>query len=332
MINEPDYHNVTAWLDDCRRPLLLSHQRPDGDALGALAGMALSLRQRGLEPLIALYEPYPSRYKFLQSGLTWHEWEQAHEMLTARCDAVVVLDTCAYAQLEPVADYLQQAPRTLVLDHHTTRDQLGTRAEDHRLIDESASAVCLLVAEWARTAGVSFDEPLAQALFTGITTDCGWFRFSNTDTRTLRVAADLRAAGALPNRIFAALYEQDSLARLRLIGRMLGSLELHADGKLAVMYIRPADLSAVGADHNMTADLINEAGRLQGLEATLLFTEHQDVIRINFRSKLTLDVAALAATFGGGGHARAAGARIQGAWDEIIPKVIATAVAALGNC
>ena len=111
---------------------------------------------------------------------------------------------------------------------------------------------------------------------------------------------------------------------------MLGKLELKADGKLAVLYLRGADLEAAGADDTMTSDLVNEATRLADTEATLLFTEESDgTVRVNFRSKRELDVSALATRFGGGGHARAAGARLRGAWDAVVPRVITETIAAL---
>jgi bifunctional oligoribonuclease and PAP phosphatase NrnA len=328
---DQSYDNMTAWLAGCRRPLLVSHRRPDGDALGALAGMALALTQRGQQPQVALYEPFPARYALLRDATQWLMWSDSGAQLRASCDALVIVDTCSYQQLEPLTAYLPTAPRTLVLDHHTTVDPIGTRPGDFRVIDSEACAVSMLVAEWARRAGIALEPRLATALFTGIATDCGWFRFPCTDARTLHVAAELVAAGAKPSRINAELYEQDATARLRLIGRMLNSLELHADHRLAVMYIRRADFEAAGADHSVTEDLVNEASRLGCTEATLLFTEEADgAIRVNLRSKRTLDVSALAATFGGGGHVRAAGARLRGRWEEQVPPVIAAAVAGLG--
>ncbi|MGD8450264.1 MAG: DHHA1 domain-containing protein [Phycisphaerae bacterium] len=329
MIAEQDYHNVMEWLSECQRPLLLTHQRPDGDALGAMGGLALALGQRGARPAAALYEPFPWRYTYFQEAARWTDWKTEGERLRRECDAVIVVDTCALAQLEPVAEWLPQAPRTLVIDHHTTRDAIGERPGDLRLIDVSASAVCLLIAEWVRATQVACSPLMATALFTGIATDCGWFRFPNTDARTLRVVAELVAAGASPNGIYGAVYQQDPPAKLRLVARMLDSLELHAGGKLAVMGLREADFVAAGADPNETEDLVNEAGRLGGIEATVLCTEQPGVIRINFRSRNALDVAALARQFGGGGHARAAGARVAGRWDEVVPAVVTAAVAAL---
>jgi phosphoesterase RecJ-like protein len=217
-----------------------------------------------------------------------------------------------------------------VIDHHTTRDPIGTRDGDLRFFDETAAATALIVAEWVRAGGLTIDEEMATALFVGLATDTGWFRFSNTDVRSLRLATELVEAGANPNKIHRAVYQQEHPAKLRLIARMLEALELHVDGKLAVMTLRPADFEAAGADHTMTEDLAHEATRLGCVEVVVLFTEGPDgEIRVNFRSKRLLDVSQLATRFGGGGHPRAAGARLRGEWDRVVPRAIVEVVEAL---
>jgi phosphoesterase RecJ-like protein len=244
----------------------------------------------------------------------------------------VILDTCALAQLEPVTAYLPSAPRTLVIDHHETRDPIAARPGDLCLCDETAGAVSLLVAEWMKAANVPLTPAIATALLVGLGTDCGWFRFSNTDARMLRTAAELCEAGAPVNALYRKIYAQDPPAKLRLLARMLSTMEFHAGGKLVVTTLRKADFAAAGAEYWMTEELVNEPGRMAGIEATLLFTEERDGrVHVNFRSKNTLDVAALAAKFGGGGHPRAAGARPPGPWDEVVPRVIAEALAALNK-
>jgi len=291
--------------------------------------MALALQQRDKRPLVALYEPFPLRYRLLQEVVSWRSWQQIRAEAARVCDAVVLLDTCAWQQVEPAAEFLAAGPPTAVIDHHATTDAIGTRPGDFRLIAPQAGATCLLLYEWMQAAGVRLDVPIATALFVGITTDCGWFRFANTDAQTLRVAADLLESGVDAASIYDAIYQQDSEGRVRLIARMLSSLELHAGGRLAVMYIRRADFDATNTDGRVTEDLVNEAARLASTEATLLFVEEPDAIRVNFRSKHHLDVAGLAERFGGGGHARAAGARLRGPWAQAVPQVVAATAAAL---
>lgn len=324
------YQNVTQWLEESHKPLLFSHTRPDGDALGALAGMTLALRELGREPYTCLFDPIPPRYDFFANYCDWLVWDDVREIVSHECDAVVIVDTCALAQLEPATVFLQQAPRTLVIDHHATHDPIGMRDEDHRLFDDSASAASLIVAEWIESTGVKLTETMANVLYVGLATDTGWFRFSNTDARTLRMAATLIDAGARPAGLHNLIQQREPVEKLRLVAHLLTHLELHADGRLAVMYLREKDFEATGATRAMTEDLVNEAARLNSTEATLLFTEDSDdVVRVNLRSKEELDVAELARRFGGGGHARAAGLRLRGPWDQVVPRMIADTIEAL---
>lgn len=329
MITDAQWRGVADWLAGCTRPMLVSHRRPDGDALGSVGAMHAALRKLGLQPTIVLYEPFPPRYAFLELAVG-RIWEDAREALTRDADGLIILDTCAFSQLEPIADFVRAAPRTLVIDHHATRDEIGTRPGDLRIIDPSASATCLLVAEWIRATRLELMPLCATALFTGLATDCGWFRFSNTDARTLRAAAELVDAGASVSEIYAAVYQQEPVEKLKLIGRMLSRIETLADGQLVVLRIRNEDFAATGATQQATEDVINEAVRLAGVEVTVLFSEQPDgVVRVNLRSRRFVDVAQVAKEFGGGGHARAAGARAAGALADIEGRVIARLLEAL---
>lgn len=323
MIAPTEFAKVTSWLSSCKRPLLLTHRRPDGDALGSVAALSAILRECfASQPVAALFEPFPTRYAMLQPLADWKGWtdfaDEAH-----KCDAVIILDTCSNSQLEPVAAFLTNSPRTLVIDHHATRDEIGTRPGDLRLIDETAAANALILAEWAHHEQIPTRPEVATALFVGIATDCGWFRFSNADSRTLQVASQLADRGVKLDELYAALYQQEPFAKMKLIGLLLCSLELHADGRLATMFLRPADFAKSGADRSMTEDLVNEAGRIGSVECTLLFSdEGTGEIRVNLRSRKFVDVAAIAKSYGGGGHARAAGCRLRGNWDETVPGFI----------
>jgi phosphoesterase RecJ-like protein len=190
----------------------------------------------------------------------------------------------------------------------------------------------LLLTEWVQWSGRKLDERLATALLVGLATDTGWFRFSNADARTLHTAGELVSAGARPSEIYDDIYQRDSAAKLRLVARLLQSLELGAGGRLAVLRLRQADFAAAGADMSETEDLVNEVNRLGCAEATVMFTEEPEgVIRVNLRSKRVVDVAKLAQQFGGGGHVRAAGARVKGDWDETVAAVMAAAERAISS-
>jgi phosphoesterase RecJ-like protein len=325
------FGEATAWLERSRRPVLVSHRRPDSDALGSLAGMALLLQEWNISPKVLLFDPIPARYEGMFG--TAGEWITATDGVSAhlsKADGLIILDTCSYSQLEPMRDALTNPPRTLVIDHHSTNDPIGTRPGDLRVIDATAGANCLLLYELAAAANVRMRPETANALFLGIAADTGWFKYSNTDGRLLRAAAALTDLGARSNELFERTCQQDPPAKLRLISRMLDSLELHADDRLALMKLRRADFAAAGADDSMTEDLVNEASRVGSVDATILITEDAaEGVRANFRSKRLLNVSALAQKFGGGGHVRAAGARIREPLDSVAPRLVAEAVSML---
>jgi phosphoesterase RecJ-like protein len=168
------------------------------------------------------------------------------------------------------------------------------------------------------------DEPAAEALMTAVTTDTGWLRFANTDARALRAVGRWIERGVRTDQLYKKLYQTDRPARLRLIARMLHSLELFCDDRLAAMRIRRADFAASGATAEDTDNLVNESLRIGSVDTALLLSEQEDgVVRVSLRSRDLLDVASVARRFGGGGHARAAGFRGEQDIDALKDRLVA---------
>lgn len=323
-----DWTQLDRHLADMRRPLLVSHTRPDSDALGSIAALDLLLADQGVDPVPLLYEPLPDRFAFfdkyprfkvLPSGVTGGV-DVEHSIATiceGACDGVVLLDTCAIAQIQPVADWIVGCKLpTVAIDHHATRDDLVQFA----CVDVTAAATCLMLYEWARASGRELSRPIAEALFVGIATDTGWFRHANTDARALHAAAGLVDHGVVVNELFRWLYERDSRARIRLLGAAIDSLELAAASQVAIMAVPEAVMHGLGAAPADTEDIINTPLRIGSVVCSVLLVEHEKGrVRASLRSKPPasaddpdIDVAAIAARFDGGGHRRAAGARFAG--------------------
>ncbi len=243
-------------------------------------------------------------------------------------DLVIVADTSAEAQLEPVWPYLDTCPAgRLIVDHHVTHD-VSARVE---LYDTSAGATGLILLDWFAAAGWNVNHMAANALFVAMATDSGWFRFSNADARMYRAAGRLiEQYGVKPNDLYQQLYMQESPARMRLLGSLLGSLEMHADGRLAVCTVTQEMFQQTGAQYSETEDLINEPMRIGSVCVTALLIEEPDgKTRLSLRSKDTVNVAAVAGQFGGGGHERAAGARSSSAPAEVKAKIVEAVAKAL---
>jgi phosphoesterase RecJ-like protein len=305
------YRSAGKLIDQWSRVLLLTHERPDGDALGCLIGLARMLRAGGKKVTAACFgAPGPRYAKLVASTELTILPDDSFEIATEGLDGVIIADTCALSQLKPASSFLQsRAVPIVVIDHHVTRDDIA----DCAVIDPSASASSLQVLELAETLDWPIDLETATALFSGMATDTGWFRFSNTDARTLHAAARLAERCAAPNELYQAYYMSDTPAKSRLLGAALSQLELHEEDRVAVMCVTPDLLERCGAARSDAEDLVNEPMRIGIVEATILLsTLDPGVIKASLRSKRLVDCAALAAKLGGGGHERAAGVRING--------------------
>lgn len=333
------FEQATRLLTSWQRTMVLSHVRTDGDALGAMGTMTRAIEAAGRVATALVFEEVPPRYRFIEELFGFHRWpvDQVAE-LDGRFDGILILDTCSWQQLEPAASYLRTSrlPK-IVVDHHATRDDLsGGRTADVYIIEPAAASTCVLLYQWLGEADWPIDAEVAEALFAGMATDTGWFRFSNTDPATLRAAAALIEAGVQPDLLYARLYASHSPARIRLMGEMLSTLTLHEGGSVAVMSLTPAMFERAGAVQTDAEDLVNEPLAAGPVTVSILLTDTgSGEIRVNFRSKSpevcgrNVDMAGLARQFGGGGHRRAAGARIKGSLEAVRERVTAAAIAAL---
>ena len=292
-------------LREAGRLLLLTHIHPDGDGLGSMAALASAARAAGKTVYLHLPEGAPQRYAALLGGEAPACADAAGDLADA-ADAIVVLDTSALSQLtasQPVLD--GRRAKTLVVDHHLTGDAIA----DVAWVDTSASACGVMTLELIEALGWPIDTAAAEALAAAITSDTGWMRFENTDARTLRAMADLLARGVRPDRLYERLYLNDRPQRLALTARALQSIELHAGGRIGTMQLLRGDFAATDARPDETENVVNELLRIGSVEVAIMLIENTDTIRVNLRSRGSVDVAAIARRFGGGGHARAAGLR-----------------------
>jgi phosphoesterase RecJ-like protein len=209
--------------------------------------------------------------------------------------------------------------RKVVLDHHVSQDDMGALS----FKDTTAEATGRLVLEAITALGVEITPAIAMPLFAAIATDTGWFRFASVSEATFAAAQRLVAAGARPSVVFAALYEQNTLARLRLQGRILTNTVSEFGGRVLYAAVAQADLRETGAEPTDTEDVINRLLGVVGVEMALLFLElGPQETKVSLRSRSACDVHAIAAEFGGGGHRAAAGVRYPGPISEAIPAVL----------
>ena len=311
-----------------QRFLLVSHIRPDCDALGSELGMAGILEALGKDVRIVNGQATPPNYKFIdpKNCVKAINLDVQPSELADR-EIILVLDTSAWAQLGPMGEVIKASTaKKIVLDHHVSSDDLG--AEQFK--DTSSEATGRLVLQAAEQLGVKITEQIATPLFAAIATDTGWFRFASTSGGTYRAAGTLIDAGVRPNKVYNSLYEQDTLARLNLMGCILASAKTDMGGRLIYTVVEQTDFKRFGALPSDTEDIVNMTLNVAGTEVAVIMVEQPTGgFKISFRSRSKVDCSRLAEQFGGGGHKAAAGAFVGGSILEAQTKVLDAARAAM---
>jgi phosphoesterase RecJ-like protein len=310
------------------RYLLTSHIRPDCDALGSELGMAGVLEALGKQVVIVNGQATPPNLAFIDPQKRIRVIGQDVQLTDLEdIELLMVLDTSAWAQLGPMGDVLRATKaKKLVIDHHVSEDDLD--AEQFK--NTAAEATGRLVVEAAEALGVSLTPEIAAPLFAAVATDTGWFRFASATAETYRLAAKLIDAGVVPDAVYRALYEQDSIGRVKLRGIILSRVASELEGRLAYTYVLKEDFAKAGALPSDTEDVINMTLAIAGTDfAVILVEQSAGGFKISFRSRCHVDCSQLAGRFGGGGHKAAAGAFVEGSFDEVIAKVLDVVRAAL---
>jgi phosphoesterase RecJ-like protein len=292
-----------------RRFLLTTHVRPDGDGLGSIKALGDTLVQQKKEVQLVIPSNLPERYRFLDPEGQIARFSEGDGRWKNN-EVVIVLDTGTWNQLDEFGPFLKSLhAEKFVIDHHLTQDDLGAV----RLVDTSAEATGRLVYEAILALGGPLTMAAADALFVAIAMDTGWFRHSNATPATFALAEKLVQAGAKPTLLYDHLFEENTLARLKLMGAVLSRLQVTHAGRVASSEVRLADYGQTGAKPQDTEDLVNFTRSVAGVEVGLLFMEQpRGGIKVSFRSRARIDVARLAERFGGGGHRLASGATVLG--------------------
>jgi len=301
-----------------RRVLLTSHAAPDGDAIGSELALAELAEQLGAAARIVNRDPHPAQLDFLPgvARIAVQPTLPAGDPF----DLVVVLE-CPGLDRPGLAG-LERFP-ILNIDHHLANERYGTV----NYVDEDAPAVGEMVLRLAESAGATVTADMATSLYVALVTDTGDFRYSNATPRAFAAAARLVAAGAAPHRIAEALWEQVPARVVRLQAAVLETLELLADGRIAVIACDAAMLERTGAFKQDTENLINIPRAIAGVQvAVFLKALAPGEVKVSLRSRGALDVQRVARSFGGGGHTNAAGCTVPGTLPEVRARLLAALV------
>src|SRR3954452_13006615 len=310
-----DLQAVADALRSNDRFLLVTHENPDGDALGSLLATKLALDALGKDSEMYLYgdAPLPKEYGFMPLGGVRREPpDDAGERVLVAVD-------CANAQrIGPDETLLERAPLTLDIDHHHDNSRFG----DLNLVVGDASSTGEVLRDVFGELGVELTPEIAEALYIAVVTDTGRFQYTNTTPKALRLAADLVEAGADVHRIFQGIYESVEFAKLKLLARALERAQVYEGGRLVVSYLLRSDFTELNVAEAFSEGIIDYLRAVEGAEMAAMIREpprrEGPARRVSLRaSNDQLDVSAIARKADGGGHRQAAGFSSDASVEEI---------------
>src|SRR5215467_2250082 len=318
MTQTTDLKAIADALRQHDRFLVVTHENPDGDALGSLLAAALALRQLGKDAVMYLAgnTPLPSEYSFMPlDGLV-------REAPADAAERVLVAVDCAKEDRIGDEAALSRSPLVVNIDHHHDNTRFG----DVNLIVADASSTGEVLRDVFAELGVELTPELAEPLYIALVTDTGRFQYANTTPKALRLAAELVDAGADIHAVFQEVYESVEFAKLKLLARALDRAEVLEGGRIVVSHLLRSDFAEVGASEPYSEGIIDYLRAVEGTELAVLIreqpTEKPHAYKGSLRSSIDeLDVSVIARRFGGGGHRQAAGFSTDLPLREIVEQI-----------
>lgn len=302
--------------------LVVSHYSPDGDAIGSTLAVGMCLERMGKEVILYNRDELPRSLVFLpQSSKIVNKLEPNFSF-----DMSIMVDCAQQKRISDEFHLFGGKGTVACIDHHL----LETPQAELILTDSEAASTGEVVLRLAKRLGIELDEALAQCIYTTLVVDTGFFRYSNTSAHTLELASELVNAGAVPWVVAKNIEESHPVSRMTLLGLSLASLKVSCKGFYATMDVTQEILTKSGATMEESDEFAVYPRSIDGVEVSALFREMEGGrIKVSMRSKDKVDVAAIARSFGGGGHARAAGFHMRAAMDDVKQKVLKAVLDAL---
>lgn len=309
---------IINHLKKSKRVLIASHIQPDGDAIGASLGIGLALEALKKDVQIFNESTLPAVYNFLPSI---HRIKSDPGDLAAY-DTAVITDCSDLQRIGGVAETVSRIPTVINIDHHITNTRFG----HYQCIDAKASATAEIVYRIIRRLDLPITTAMAYAIYTGIMSDTGSFRFSNTTPEAFRICHEMVEYGADPHQVAHHVYETISLNRIKLLNMLFDTIEISDDGRLSIMTLTQNMLQVTGTEITDVNGLINYAKRIENVRVAALLYERANRrqpgratshFHVSLRSDGTVNVALIASAFGGGGHPTAAGFDIYSSLSDV---------------
>ncbi|MGD2036307.1 MAG: bifunctional oligoribonuclease/PAP phosphatase NrnA [Desulfobacterales bacterium] len=314
---------IIQHIKDSQHILIASHAQPDGDSLGSLVALGLALTR--LDKKITMHNPspIPAVYRFLPGvGRIVRQIKNPESY-----ELALVLDCGDLTRIGETSAEVGKIPILINIDHHVSNTGFG----HIQLVDTTACATAEIVYRLINALEIPFDKAIATSIYTGILTDTGSFRFSNTNQAAFAISKAMTDAGVEPHTVAQRVFGTYSLGRIKLLNMALNSIEISDNGKLSMMTITRSMLNTTGTNTEDLDGMINYARRIEDVKVAALIHEikngagkftNMNRYHVSLRSDSSVDVARIAAKFGGGGHTSAAGFQIESTLLALQTKII----------
>ena len=310
------FEEIGRILREHQRFAVMSHVRPDGDALGSQLALALSLQQLGKEVRVWNEEGMLEKYSFLPRA----ELVTKPPSIPEDFDCAIALDTAIQSRLGTALAAVRSAKIWINIDHHLSNPGYGDVVD----VDPDAPATAEIIFRLIKSQNLPFNRDIAENLYAAISTDTGSFQYPKTSARTFEIAAELIRAGLDVGRLNQQLYENYPRRRLELLRELLRTMRFEHRGRVASVSLSLKTAAELGVLPEDNEGLIDHLRAIRGVIVAVFFEELNDgKVRVSMRSKDdAVDVCAICQKFGGGGHTLAAGARVRGTLAEVEEKVL----------
>lgn len=313
-------HNV---IKNATSIMLTTHENPDGDGLGAESGLYYHLKEQNKDVRIINYSPLPREYKYLNSDNIFECYDnESHDDWIKDIDLAIVFDVGDFLRIRTLVNTIEKYDiETMNIDHHPHPDD---NVFTYNLVNLSAAATGCMVYDYLK---VVRDKPIPKnsllGIYTAMMTDTGCFRYSNTDNKCHEIAIECLNIGIETHKIYQHIYENSTRSRIKLMGEFLSNLKYELDGTFAWFIISNEMMKVANATRSDVDGFTDMVRTISGVEVSLMiFQQNDSSCRINFRSKGRYSVNDIAKELGGGGHAFAAGAVVNGSLKDVSSEVV----------
>jgi phosphoesterase RecJ-like protein len=298
--------------------LVVSHVQPDGDAASSTIAIGLILRKLNKSYLMVNEDKIPIKFDYL-SGYELIQHAAVMNLNTRRYRNIITVDCADFSRIGVIHSWFDDNPVILNIDHHPTNDKYGTIS----LIQVEAAATVEILFHLIEALGVEWDRQLADCIYTGLLTDTGGFRYSNTSPKVMKIASRMLEFGVEGHKLAEHLLERIAYSHIFLLKRALSSLSFAANNRIGWMLVSQEDITESQANNEDLEGLVNYPRNIEGVEVGLLFKEAgHNTVKVSFRSAGAIDVATIAQRLGGGGHTRAAGCTLEMPMNQAVPFIV----------